>query len=82
MPAEAVNVADVVPEATVTDDGTVSSELSLVSEMTAPLVPAAWERVTVHAAEESFFTDLPLQFTEPTTVCVASVTVTVTERLL
>jgi hypothetical protein len=62
-----VNVAVVLPEATVTVDGTVNNVLSLARETSAPPAGADWESVTVHAAEEFFLTDLPLQFREPTT---------------
>ena len=79
LPADAVNVAEVAPETTVTEDGTVSSELSLASNTTAPLPEAACERVTVHEVEESDCSDFATQLTEPTTVCVASEIVAVTE---
>jgi hypothetical protein len=82
IPAEAVNVADVVPEETITEDGTVSRLLSLASDTITPAGGAACEIVTVHCTEESFFSDFPLQFREPKTVCVASETVAVTEVLL
>lgn len=79
VPAEAVNVTEFTPEATETEDGTVSSELSLASDTTAPPAEAGCERVTVHEVEESDCSDFAKQFTEPTTVCVASESVAVTE---
>ena len=47
MPAVAVNVAVVEPDATVTDTGTVSNPLLLLSETEAPPEPAAFDNVTV-----------------------------------
>ncbi len=48
MPAVAVKFADVAPDATVTEAGTVSAAALLESVTTMPPVPAACESVTVH----------------------------------
>jgi len=47
VPAVAVNVAVVDPDATVTDAVTVSNPLLLLSDTEAPPVPAAFDSVTV-----------------------------------
>jgi ribosomal protein S5 len=50
VPAVAVKFADVAPEATVTDAGTVNAVALLDSVTVAPPVPAAWDNVTAHVA--------------------------------
>ncbi len=47
VPAVAVNVAELAPEATVTEAGTVRSGVLLARVMTAPLGGAACDKVTV-----------------------------------
>ena len=48
----ALKVAVVAAAATLTDAGTVSEELVLLSATVAPPVGAAWDRVTVQGLEE------------------------------
>ena len=55
VPAVAVKAADVAPEATVTEDGTVKAAALLDSVTVAPPDPAACDSVTVQA-------DVPLEF--------------------
>src|SRR5690348_4571153 len=63
VPAFAVNVALVAPAGTLTDAGTVSSALLLVSVITPPPVGAALLRVTVHVAAAPLLSDEGLQVT-------------------
>jgi hypothetical protein len=49
VPAVAVNPADVAPDDTLTEAGTVSTALLLERDTAIPPVPAACDRVTVHA---------------------------------
>ena len=49
MPAVAVKFAEVAPDATFTDAGTVNAVTLLESVTVMPPEPAAWERVTEHA---------------------------------
>ncbi|MGB9459077.1 MAG: hypothetical protein WCB12_23745 [Bryobacteraceae bacterium] len=55
VPAVAVKFADVAPEATATEAGTVNAAALLDSVTVIPPVPAACESVTVHE-------DVPLEF--------------------
>ena len=63
VPAFAVNVALVAPAGTLTDAGTVSSALLLVSVITPPPAGAAWLRATVHVAVAPLLSDEGLQVT-------------------
>jgi hypothetical protein len=48
LPIEAVNVPEVAPAVTVTEEGTVRAAFALVSDMVAPPAGAALDRLAVH----------------------------------
>jgi hypothetical protein len=68
VPAVAVNVAEVLFAATVTDAGTVSDALLLASPTALPPDGAAWLRVTVQVLPAPEFTLVGLQARAETSV--------------
>ncbi len=68
MPAVAVKFADVAPDATVTEAGTVSAAALLESVTVIPPVPAACDSVTVHEDVPPEFRLVGLHDTRLTTV--------------
>jgi len=60
-PATAVNVADVVPDVTLTEGGTLSNEVLLESATVIPPDPAACVNVTVQLEAHSEFRVVRLQ---------------------
>jgi hypothetical protein len=77
-----VKVADEAPAATVTDAGTVRTELVLVKVTIAPPVGAAWVRVTVQVLEEMGPRLMELQDSEETNTGATRLMVALAELLL
>lgn len=82
VPAVAVNVAVVAPEATVTDAGTVTDPLLLESETAAPPLGAPCDNVTVQVVVPPDARLDAVQVTELTTVWVTNEMLAVFELLL
>jgi len=82
VPAVAVKPAEVAPEGTVTDSGTLSAPTLLFSETTAPPAPAALDKVTVQADVPAGDKLVGAQLSPLTTVGAASEMVAVWEVLL
>ena len=82
VPVVALNVAEVAAAATVTEAGTVSVELVLVSVTLAPPVGAAWVKVTVQVVDELWPRLVGLQASEETSTGATRLTVALAELLL
>ena len=82
VPVVALKVADVAAAATVTEAGTVSVELVLVSVTLAPPVGAAWVKVTVQVVDELWPRLVGLQASEETSTGATRLTVVFAELLL
>ena len=82
VPVVALNVAEVAAAATVTEAGTVSVELVLVSVTLTPPVGAAWVKVTVHVVDELWPRLVGLQASEETSTGATRLTVVFAELLL
>ena len=78
----ALKVADVAAAATVTEAGTVSVELVLVSVTLAPPVGAAWVKVTVQVLEEFCPRLVGLHASDETRTGARRLTVALAELLL
>ena len=82
VPVVALKLADVAAAATVTEAGTVSVELVLVSVTLAPPVGAAWVKVTVQVVDELWPRLVGLQASEETSTGATRLTVVFAELLL
>ena len=82
VPVVALNVAEVAAAATVTEAGTVSVELVLVSVTLTPPVGAAWVKVTVQVVDELWPRLVGLQASEETSTGATRLTVALAELLL
>ena len=82
VPAVAVKLAEVAPDATVTDGGTLSVPTLLDSGTTAPPAPAALDRPTVHVDVPPEVRLLGTQLSAFTTVAATSEMLEVCEVLL
>jgi len=82
VPVVALKLADVAAAATVTEAGTVSVELVLVSVTLTPPVGAAWVKVTVHVVDELWPRLVGLQASEETSTGATRLTVVFAELLL
>ena len=82
VPVVALKLADVAAAAIVTEAGTVSVELVLVSVTLAPPVGAAWVKVTVQVVDELCPRLVGLQASEETSTGATRLTVVFAELLL
>ncbi|MGD0669125.1 MAG: hypothetical protein ABSB23_16325 [Bryobacteraceae bacterium] len=72
VPATAVKVADIAPDATLTEDGTLSAVVLLESVTVTPPAPAACDSVTVQVVTHPEFRLVGLQDTKLTEVAANS----------